>query len=283
MHPEVKVMDKEIQSSRFAHQEEKRQNKIQAAIEKRKMLIENPALMLSKSIKFNDTSATTMKEPSSTAIRDEQKKLERMKNKQIWELQGMIDFEFMMEETRRKNEIKMKEQKEKEEKMKAEKLNKMAELNRKRLIKEGEREKKLKEEAEEQERLAKKREEEENKRRALEQKKKEAEQEHLRQRHIQERIKDEEFKKQIESMVEAQHNVLIKKQEEMKKKEEIRMKNLEKNNREKKKKANKLAEATRLKVEHAIKNSEDKLKLQKEVLLYKYNMIVLLYYCSNMK
>lgn len=46
MHPELKTLEKELQNSRFNHQEEKRLNKIQMAIDKRAELMQteqNPA------------------------------------------------------------------------------------------------------------------------------------------------------------------------------------------------------------------------------------------------
>lgn len=45
---------------------------------------------------------------------DESKQLEAMKKQQIGEIKNMIDNEIKMEETRQKNEMKLKRQQEKE-------------------------------------------------------------------------------------------------------------------------------------------------------------------------
>ncbi len=89
MHPEVKVLDKELQEGRYKHQEEKRIDRIKMAVEKRKEIMNESITKTSRSKNLDESSSLI--NPSSTAIKEEQKRLERLKNKQIWELQAMIN------------------------------------------------------------------------------------------------------------------------------------------------------------------------------------------------
>ena len=274
MHPEVKALDKELQDNRFKHQEEKRVDRIKMAIDKRKELIQTGSATNSK-INFNSKNnfdeTNPIRDlnysPSSTAIREEQKRLERLKNKQIWELQSMIDFEFMMEETRRKNEEKIKLQKEKEEKIKNEKIQKTAHLSKKRIMKEAEREKRLREENEEQVKKQKLQDEEENKKRVEEVKRKEQEDREMRKKQIEAKKQEDEFRKQIETVFETQQKELLQKQKDLMDKEETRKRNLEASKNEKLMKAIKQSQKSKLKIDKSSNNNDEKLKKQKEVIL----------------
>ena len=55
-------------------------------------------------------------------IRKELEKLELLKKQQLFEIKNLIDYEYDINETRKKNELKDKENKEKEEKKRLEKL-----------------------------------------------------------------------------------------------------------------------------------------------------------------
>ena len=281
MHPEIKPLDKDLQNNRYTHNEEKRMDKIKMITEKRAELIKNgfntksqmsQGLPKEKSNVLDESHSLI--NPSSTAIKEEQKRLERLKNKQIWELQNMIDFEFMMEETRRKNEEKLKLQKEKEEKIKIEKLQRTEEISKKRQMKEIEREKRLKEENEYQNKLMKEREEMEIKKRAEEMRRKENEEKEQRKKHTEQQKKDEEFRKQIEAIFESQQQELYLKQKEILDKEEVRKRNLEAAKQEKLLKAVKNSEKNKLKIDKTLNNNEEKLRKQREVRNFKIKICI---------
>jgi trichohyalin len=269
MHPDLKLLDKELQDNRYKHQEDKRNNRISMAKERRAELIQNNFSPNSPTKKVNSKNlegdSVTLLNPGSTAIREEQKRLERLKSKQIWELQNLIDFEFTMEETRRKNEEKLRYQKEKEEKLKMDKHKKAMELSHKREMKEKEREKKLKEESEEA--LKKQREfaDLEAKKRAEEHKRKEIEDKEHRKNQIEQKKKDEEFRRGVEAIFDQQQKELKEKQRELDEKEEIRKKNLEMVRNEKLTKAIKNSEKNKLKITKTLANNDDKMREQKEV------------------
>ena len=268
MHPDLKTLEKELQDNRYKHNEEKRADRIKMATEKRAELIKNGSLGISKEKTKTLDESHSLLNPSSTAIREEQKRLERLKNKQIWELQNMIDFEFMMEETRRKNEEKLRLQREKEEKVKTEKLQKTAEISKKRLMKEMERDKRLKEENEEQSKRMKEREEQENKKRAEEMRRRETEEKEQHKRQIEAKKKEDEFRKQIESIFEGQQQELVMKQKELLEKEEIRKRNLEASRHEKLLKAMKNSEKSKFKIDKTLNKNEEKMRKHKEVIIH---------------
>ena len=104
-HPELKDISKELQDKRYEHYEKKREEWISEAKSMRSEIIkkeEEKSKSMSKS-KSNNQSGT-----------DESKQLEAMKKQQIGEIKNMIDYEIKMEETRQKNEMKLKRQQEKE-------------------------------------------------------------------------------------------------------------------------------------------------------------------------
>lgn len=47
-HPDIRVMDKQIQEKRYNHKEEKKKIQIKEGIERRKEMIENPDKIFSK-------------------------------------------------------------------------------------------------------------------------------------------------------------------------------------------------------------------------------------------
>jgi hypothetical protein len=258
MHPDVRGMEKEIQENRYKHFEEKRSEKIKMAVEKRQELISQ---ISSPKSKENSTHFSI----GSTAIKDEQKRFERIKNKQIWELQTMIDFEFAMEETKRKNEEKMKLQREKEEKLKQEKIQKSQELSKKRQMKEMLKEQKLKQEAQEEMKKLKIIEEEEQRKRQEETKRKELENRENRKRILEQQKKEEEFRKQIEQIFENQQKELDHKQKILLEKEEKRKKNLEEQRQSKLLRVINNSEKNKGRINQTLQNNEHKLQQQREV------------------
>ena len=108
-HKELKSFTKELQERRYNHFESKRKIKIELAKEKRKELIEKKSRM----IKSNSTQY--LKNINSTMINQEKERLILLKNQQISELKNRIEFEFKVEELRKKNDEKIKLQLKKEE------------------------------------------------------------------------------------------------------------------------------------------------------------------------
>lgn len=87
MHPELKTLDKQLLDNRYKHHEEKRLNKIKLVQEKRRDIIntkpiDSQSKVLNSTLHDNSKSIGLI-DPTSTAIRDEQKRLERLKNKQV--------------------------------------------------------------------------------------------------------------------------------------------------------------------------------------------------------
>ena len=78
---------------------------INEAINKRKEIIEEKkkTKKLQKS-----TSAAYVLEQGSTMLKEEREKLRYLKNQQITELKNIIEYEFKLEEIRKKNEEKRK-------------------------------------------------------------------------------------------------------------------------------------------------------------------------------
>ena len=81
---------------------------------------------------------------SSTVLKDQQS-LEKVRQKQINEMQSIVDYEFKLEEIREENERKIQQQKELEEKIRADKQQKVNEEAYKRKLKEQDLQRKEKE------------------------------------------------------------------------------------------------------------------------------------------
>ena len=150
MHPELKNISKDLQEKRYNHYEAKRQSKIQKAKEKRRELIEG-SVNNSKTVRSKSLS-DYHKEQASTMIKGEQEKLRLLKNQQMGELKNMIEFEFKMEEIRKKNEQKMLLQQQKEEELKRQRELLKKERERQQKMQEKKKEERLKAEMEEYER-----------------------------------------------------------------------------------------------------------------------------------
>ena len=85
-------------------------------------------------------------EQGSTMLKEEREKLRYLKNQQITELKNIIEYEFKLEEIRKKNEEKRKIQEQKEEEMRKNRERDKKEKEQKQKILELKREEKEKEE-----------------------------------------------------------------------------------------------------------------------------------------
>jgi len=156
-HKELKSQKVEYQDKMYDHYEKRRQDNIELAIKRYKEVIKigNKSTKSSKGFDNDDN----LKE--NEAIQKELEKLEQYKKQQLDEIKNMIDYEYKLNETRKKNEKRDKENKEKEEQKKLEKI-KLQKLKEK-LIKEKEEEKREKQKKEEEENLKKFKEQEKQK------------------------------------------------------------------------------------------------------------------------
>ena len=225
-HPELNSEKQEIIDKRYDHYEERRQEAIKQAREIRTKILKEEEEQKDGSnpnrVSKYSTSGfkSTRKEENDQAkesgmIKKELEKLEMMKKQQLGEIKNLIDYEYGLNETRKKNEQKEKEKNEKEEKMRKERerQQKLKEIR----MKEQEEEKREKQRKEEEEAIKKYNEMEKKK---LEEEK----QEELRQKAIQKERQrkqeeakkaSEEVRKRVEKFQEDFQNELKKKQEEL--------------------------------------------------------------------
>ena len=166
-HPELKQEKTEIQDKRYEHYEKRRQEAIDQARQIRTDIIakENEmgeeGMEGGKTGKFSTTGFKSSKNEEnkkneaqqSGMIKKELEKLELIKKQQLGEIKNLIDYEYNLNETRKKNQQKEKEKEEKEEKMRKEKI-KLQKLKEQK-IKEKEEEKKEKQRKEEEEAIKK--------------------------------------------------------------------------------------------------------------------------------
>ena len=223
-HPELNQEKQEVIDKRYDHYEERRQEAITQAREIRQKILKeeeqngegsNP----NRTSKYSSTGFKQHKTEEnneakqSGMIKKELEKLEMVKKQQLGEIKNLIDYEYALNETRKKNEQKEREKNEKEEKMRKEKLRqqKLKEIRMK------------EQEEERREKLRKEEEEAIKKYNELEKKKLEEEkQEELKQKNMQkERQKkqeeakkaSDEVRKKVEKFQEDFQNELKKKQE----------------------------------------------------------------------
>ena len=111
-HPELKNVQRDLQERRYNHYEEKRKRFIEEAQKQRKKIIENKR---SNKKLAKSTSAAYILEQGSTMLKEERDKLKYLKNQQISELKNIIEYEFKLEEIKKKNEEKRRLQEKKEE------------------------------------------------------------------------------------------------------------------------------------------------------------------------
>ena len=226
-HPELRNISKDLQEKRYNHYESKRQTKIQRAKDKRQEIITYMTTTNNNKRYRSKSVSDYHKERASTMIKSEQEKLRLLKNQQIGELKNMIEFEYKMEEIRKRNAEKIQQQQLKEEEMRRHREMMRKEKERQQKMQEKRKEERIRAEMEEYERKEKER-KEEDKRLYLEEMKKKEELEKEKQRRMNEsKKKQEEFKKKIESIITAQQNELLERQKELLRKEEQRKMNLE--------------------------------------------------------
>ena len=162
-HPELNQEKQEIIDKRYDHYEERRQEAIKQAREIRSKIIkeeeDNGGTNANKTSKYSSSGFKTNKTEEnnqamqSGMIKKELEKLEMIKKQQLGEIKNLIDYEYALNETRKKNEEKEREKNEKEEKMRKEKQRqqKLKEIR----MKEQEEEKKEKQKKEEEEAIKK--------------------------------------------------------------------------------------------------------------------------------
>ena len=119
-HPELMQDSLDIQTKRYEHYEQRRQEAIDNARKIRSEIIsKEKANGDNKNGKNNQDEENTKQ---SGMINTELEKLEQLKKQQLGEIKNLIDYEYSLNETRKKNEQREKEKKEKELRIEKEKL-----------------------------------------------------------------------------------------------------------------------------------------------------------------
>ena len=132
-HPELNQEKQEVIDKRYDHYEERRQEAITQAREIRQKILKeeeengegsNPNRTSKySSAGFKHQKAEENNEAKQSGmIKKELEKLEMIKKQQLGEIKNLIDYEYALNETRKKNEQKEREKNEKEEKMRKEKI-----------------------------------------------------------------------------------------------------------------------------------------------------------------
>ena len=125
-HPELNQEKQEIIDKRYDHYEERRQEAIKQAREIRTKILkeeQNGDSNPNKTSKYSSSGFKTNKTDEnaqakqSGMIQKELEKLEMIKKQQLGEIKNLIDYEYALNETRKKNEQKEREKNEKEEKI----------------------------------------------------------------------------------------------------------------------------------------------------------------------
>ena len=119
-HPDLKQEKTEIQDKRYEHYEKRRQEAIEQARQIRAKIIEDEGNDTIDGGKTGRLSSKTEENKKNEAqqsgmIQKELEKLELIKKQQLGEIKNLIDYEYNLNETRKKNEQKEKEKMEKEE------------------------------------------------------------------------------------------------------------------------------------------------------------------------
>ena len=249
----IQNLERELQEERYNHYEQNRLELIKEAKEIREDLLKDnnyetspqnnlSSLYISpksniKIARYNyntmkkNTSASNLepklKLQTSTAILLEREKLMKLLEKQENKVKLQIDYECMIEETRRKNLEKMRKKELKEEKKRKDKEREIAEKKEKEREKMLEKKRKEEEMMKEQERLWKEEEIKEKKKLEEEKEKKEEEEKERKIKIFQRELKEEIFRKKINKMNLQQKERLLEKEKELNEKELKRQKNLE--------------------------------------------------------
>ena len=265
MFPELKAESKEIQDKRYDHYNQKREEAIEKAIERREEIINLEEVSPEKSKEknfFNSTkyssnntnnsnnqkfyltqnkfyngdrsqsvdkfnNSKNMNNVDSTLIKKEMEKLNLIKKQQVGEIRNLIDYEYFLNELRKKNRQKEILKEMKEERIRKERI-KQQKLKEERMKqKEEERMEKKRKEEEELERKYKEQEEKKLENEKKEKLKKLKMEEELNKRKEESKIAAEELKQRMEKNLEEEMSIRIKKQEIMEAKESKRIKMLE--------------------------------------------------------
>lgn len=223
IHPELKHLSFDLKNRYFQNFEQKRLNRIGQIKNKRNELIEAAQTKAMKSKSFSQNSA----EVTSTMIQSEKEKLNLLKKQQIGELKNIIEFEFKMEEIRRKNEYKMQQKEKRDEEIRRLRIEQSKEKKIMQKEQEIKKEEQIKAQIEEQEKKIKERQEEDKKLRLEEMKRRKMIENERQKRMIESTIRQEEFRKKIDDIIINQQNELLEKQKEIFLKDEQRKKNIE--------------------------------------------------------
>lgn len=131
-HPELRQEKPEFQDKRYEHYEKRRQEAIDQARKIRSDILKKESeggQDMAKTSKYSTTGFKSKNNEDnkneaqqSGMIKKELEKLELIKKQQLGEIKNLIDYEYSLNETRKKNEQKEKEKEEKEERMRKEKL-----------------------------------------------------------------------------------------------------------------------------------------------------------------
>jgi hypothetical protein len=262
---DLKILPQDIQKLRYSHYNQRRIELLKKCIEKRKEIIENPELFeMSSSIKTKRRSdSNNSKNITSTAVMIEKEKMEKMKKRQIDELEGMINYEFQKEEIRNENLKKQKEHENKQNEIKLKKQKEHEERNEQMRLKEEKRLEKLREEEKKKIEDLKLKEKEDFQKRIDDLKRQEIQRKEAHAKRQQSEQKQKEFQEQIERMFEKQQEKLIERRNELTKKEEQIKEILKRKKEEKQRHAKKKAENSKMKFEKTLYNNENKINERK--------------------
>jgi len=213
--PDFRTLKEDIIKGKYNFYENKRLKNILMSKEKRYELKENQSRNNKTNINFGsitNTLANTADNLTSTAVKIEEQKLEKLKRKQIDELQSMIDNELRLQQIRERNERKLLKQREKmhQENLLIIERNNEKKLRRKQ--KEKEKELRFKEEKERQEAII--REKERKEKYLLEEEEKQRELDRINniKKQEEQKMRDEKFRTMIDQMYQQQQFKLEEKQ-----------------------------------------------------------------------
>ena len=185
-------------------------------------------------------------------------------------MQSIVDYEFQLEDIREINRKKLETQKQREERIIENKTRKSMDDHFKRKMKELEKQRKINDEEDNSKKKLKEKEDFEKFKIFEEIKKKEINENDYRRRLYEQKIKDEEFKKQIEDVFILQQSKLIDRQDVMNHKDLIRKKLIENKRLERIDKTRIKSEIHQRKIETTIYKMEQRLIGQRNVKKIKY-------------
>ena len=107
--PELKATPSKTQQSRYHHFEDKRKKMVAAVKEQRQLIINEEESTKEKSSTSKKSKGSSVEQMTSTAIKQERERLERIKKKQESDLKNKIEYEIQMEENRQKSQQRMED------------------------------------------------------------------------------------------------------------------------------------------------------------------------------